>query len=44
MKLSEQIKTISNFKANAPEIMSKLSENREPVIITQNGKAKEHHK
>jgi prevent-host-death family protein len=40
MKFSSQIKTISNFKANAPEIMTELSENREPVIITQNGEAK----
>ena len=40
IKISSQIKTISNFKANAPEIMTELSENREPVIITQNGEAK----
>ena len=40
MKFSSQIKTISNFKANAPEIINQLSENREPIIITQNGEAK----
>jgi prevent-host-death family protein len=40
MKLSIQIKPISYLKAHAAEIVRKLSEHREPLIITQNGEAK----
>jgi len=40
MKLSNQIKPISYLKAHAAEIVRKLSEHREPLIITQNGEAK----
>jgi prevent-host-death family protein len=40
MKLSNQIKPISYLKAHAAEIIRKLSEHREPLIITQNGEAK----
>ena len=40
MKLSTQIKPISYLKANAAEIVRTLEENREPLIITQNGEAK----
>jgi len=40
MKLSSQIKPISYLKANAAEIVRNLSEQREPLIITQNGEAK----
>jgi len=40
MKLSSQIKPISYLKAHAAEIVRKLSEHREPLIITQNGEAK----
>jgi len=40
MKLSHQIKPISYLKAHAAEIVRKLAEQREPLIITQNGEAK----
>jgi len=40
MKLSSQIKPISYLKAHAAEIMRELNENREPLVITQNGEAK----
>lgn len=39
MKLSSQIKPISYFKANAAEIVRELAENRQPLVITQNGEA-----
>ena len=40
MKLSSQIKPISYLKAHAAEIVRKLGEQREPLVITQNGEAK----
>jgi prevent-host-death family protein len=40
MKLSNQIKPISYLKAHAAEIVRKLVEQREPLVITQNGEAK----
>jgi len=40
MKLSTQIKPISYLKAHAAEIVRKLGEEREPLVITQNGEAK----
>ncbi|MFH1975612.1 MAG: type II toxin-antitoxin system Phd/YefM family antitoxin [Pseudomonadota bacterium] len=40
MKLSTQIRPISYLKAHAAEIIRKLVEQREPLIITQNGEAK----
>ncbi len=40
MKLSSQIKPISYLKAHAAEIVSNLGEQRETLIITQNGEAK----
>ena len=40
MKLSSQIKPISYLKAHAAEIVRKLAEQREPLVITQNGEAK----
>lgn len=40
MDLSTQIKPISYLKANAAEVLTTLAENREPLIITQNGEAK----
>ena len=40
MKLSRQIKPISYLKAHAAEIVRKLHEYREPLVITQNGEAK----
>ncbi len=39
MKLSTQIKPISYFKANAADIVRQLAEQREPMVITQNGEA-----
>ena len=40
MKLSSQIKPISYLKAHAAEIVRNLGEQREPLVITQNGEAK----
>ncbi len=40
MKLSDQIKPISYLKAHAAEIVRKLGERQEPLVITQNGEAK----
>ena len=40
MKLSSPIKPISYLKAHAAEIVRKLTEQREPLVITQNGEAK----
>jgi prevent-host-death family protein len=37
---SVNIKPISYLKANAAEVLQKLTENREPLLITQNGEAK----
>ncbi|MDA8256646.1 MAG: type II toxin-antitoxin system Phd/YefM family antitoxin [Betaproteobacteria bacterium] len=39
MKFSSQIKPISYFKANAAEVVRQLAEQREPMVITQNGEA-----
>jgi len=40
MRYSTQVKSISTLKANAAEILQTLSEQREPILITQNGEAK----
>jgi prevent-host-death family protein len=40
MKYSTQIKPISYLKANAAEVLQRLAEKREPLVITQNGEAK----
>lgn len=40
MKLSRKIKPISYLKAHAAEIVRNLGEQREPLVITQNGEAK----
>jgi len=40
MKLSTHIRPISYLKAHAAEIVRNLAEQREPLIITQNGEAK----
>jgi len=40
MKYSSRIKSISYLKANAAEIVRELAEQREPLVITQNGEAK----
>jgi prevent-host-death family protein len=40
MRYSSQVKPISYLKAKAAEILAKLGEQREPLVITQNGEAK----
>ncbi len=40
MKFSTQIKSISYVKANAAELLEKITKEREPIIITQNGEAR----
>jgi prevent-host-death family protein len=40
MKYSTQIKPISYLKANAAEVVRELTEQRKPLVITQNGEAK----
>lgn len=40
MRYSTQIKPISYFKANAAEVLTRLAEERRPLVITQNGEAK----
>lgn len=40
MRYSAQVKPISYLKANAAEVLSQLTERREPLVITQNGEAK----
>jgi prevent-host-death family protein len=40
MKFSSQIKPISYLKAHAAEVVRELTEQREPLVITQNGEAK----
>ena len=40
MKYSTRIKPISYLKANAAEIVRQLTDEREPLVITQNGEAK----
>jgi len=40
MKLANQIKPISYLKAHAADVVRDLAEQREPLIITQNGEAK----
>jgi prevent-host-death family protein len=40
MRYSTQVKPISYLKANAAEVLTNLSEQREPLVITQNGEAK----
>ena len=40
MRYSTQIKSISYLKANAAQVLEQLSEQREPIVITQNGEAK----
>src|SRR5690606_17062265 len=39
-RYSSQVKPISYLKANAAEILTNLAEQREPMVITQNGEAK----
>lgn len=40
MRYSTQVKPISYLKANAAEVLMQLAEQREPLVITQNGEAK----
>jgi len=40
MDHSSRIKPISYLKANAAEVLLQLAEDREPLVITQNGEAK----
>ena len=40
MRYSLQVKPISYLKAHAANVMTQLTEHREPMVITQNGEAK----
>ncbi len=40
MRYSTRVKPISYLKANAAEVLLELAENRDPMVITQNGEAK----
>ena len=40
MKYSTQIKPISYLKAHAADVVRDLAEQRQPMVITQNGEAK----
>jgi prevent-host-death family protein len=40
VKLSESIKPISYVKSNAAEVVDRVCETGEPVIVTQNGRAR----
>ncbi len=40
MRYSTQIKPISYLKANAAEVLKELTDQRQPMVITQNGEAK----
>jgi prevent-host-death family protein len=40
MRFSTQIKPISYVKAHAAELLDRIADEREPIVITQNGEAK----
>ncbi len=40
MKFSEQVKPLSYLKSHAADIIKGFEDNRNPLIITQNGEAK----
>ncbi len=40
MRYSSQVKPISYLKANAAEVLTQLADQRQPLVITQNGEAK----
>jgi prevent-host-death family protein len=40
MRFSTQIKPISYVKAHAAELLDRIAEEREPIVITQNGEAR----
>ncbi|ULA59466.1 MAG: Antitoxin (modular protein) [Nitrospira sp.] len=39
MRYSSHVKPISYLKANAAEVLAHIAEQREPLVITQNGEA-----
>ncbi len=40
MRYSSQVRPISYLKANAAEVLAQLTEQRQPMVITQNGEAR----
>jgi prevent-host-death family protein len=40
MRYSTQIRPISYLKANAAEVLQELTDQRQPMVITQNGEAR----
>ena len=40
MRYTSQVKSISHLKANSAEVLTNLAEQREQLVITQNGEAK----
>jgi prevent-host-death family protein len=40
MRYSSQVRPISYLKANAADVLARLAEERQPLVITQNGEAK----
>jgi prevent-host-death family protein len=40
MRYSGRVKSIGYLKANAAEVLRRLAEQREPLVITRNGEAK----
>ena len=40
MQLTKNIQSISYLKANAAELVGQLEESGEPLVVTQNGKAR----
>jgi prevent-host-death family protein len=40
MRYASRVKPISYLKANAAEVLQQLAEQRQPLVITQNGEAK----
>jgi prevent-host-death family protein len=40
MRYSSRVKSISYLKANAADVLDRIGEEREPLVITQNGEAK----
>lgn len=40
MRYASRVKPISYLKANAAEVLLQLAEQRQPLVITQNGEAK----
>lgn len=40
MRCSSQVKPISYRESNAAEVLARLAEQRDPLVITQNGEAK----